>query len=190
MTEDRELSFYEKLFMLGHDIELTRTVEGDQDPDDLSVPGHVTQRIVTKEPTLALAYHLLVQMRGALIQCLNQFASYAAESESQLQSAHLSLVERQQLEHKRDRDLGIAKALNTIIVETPALPDTEWQDIATAPQDGSLIRLLGKYFTGHPYIETGRWENIKWSVTSSVNGPPTHWKPMDRLPQGYLDAHP
>ena len=181
-----DLSFYEKLFMLGHDIELTRTVEDDQDPEDLSVPGYVSQRIITKEPTLALAYHLLVQMRGALIQCMNQFMWYGNESDQQLQTAHLSLVERQDLEGKRNRDLGIAKALNAIITDTPSMPDSEWQDIATAPQDGRPVRLLGKYFNGRPYIETGRWDNIKWSVESTtVNGPPTHWKPLDRLPKDY-----
>jgi len=191
MDDKHELSFYEKLFMLGHDIELTRTVDGDADPDDLSIPGFVTQRIVTKEPTLAMAYHMLINMRGALIECRGQFLRYSNEYQSQLDSAHLTMVERQGLEYKRDRDLGIAEALNSLTQETPSAPDTEWQDIVTAPQDGSMIRLLGRLEHGPCYVETGRWENIQWSVVARRGYlPPTHWKPMDRLPQGYLDAHP
>ena len=185
-TTKTDLSFYEKLFMLGHDVELTNIVEGDEDPEDLAVPGYVTQRVVTKEPTLALAYHLLVQMRGALIQCMNQFMWYGNESDQQLQTAHLSLVERQDLERKRDRDLGISRSLNALISDTPVMPDSEWRPISTAPQDGSYIRLLGRRSDGRPFVETGRWTNICWSV-QNLNQLEivTHWKPLDRLPKDY-----
>jgi len=180
-----ELGFYEKLFMLGHDIELTRTVEGDEDPEDLAVPGHVTQRIITKEPTLALAYHLLVQMRGALIQCVHQFQYYGGQYEGQLDGSHLSLVERQDLEYKRDRDLGIAKSLLALVDDTPRLEAHDWRAIKTAPQDGSLIRVLGRNSDGRTYVETARWSNIQWSVEAVGMPTPTHWQPLERLPEGY-----
>jgi len=184
---DAPLNLYERLALRAFDIEMTRTVEDGQDPDDLSIPGTVFTRMVPKDVDLAEAYDLLKRMRQALILCERQFRFYGDEHASKLDGAtHLSLVERRELEADRDRDLGIARVLGHLIADSPQPQATGWQEISTAPQDGSSIRVLGKTDAGKTYVETAHWWNIRWSI-ENVTGfrAPTHWAPLERLPEGY-----
>ena len=169
-------SLYERLFMRAYTVTLTRTGEEER----------ITQKITVADQDVADAYRLLLLMRSALIQCENQFRYYGQGHEGALNSQHLSLVEKRDLETKRDRDLGIAGILHNLVADTPQVPADDWLSINTAPQDGRLIRVLGKRKDGQPYVETTRWANVCWSVENIPQyGPCTHWQPLEQLPEGY-----
>jgi hypothetical protein len=138
-----------------------------------------------RDSDIAEAYRLLIEMRNALALCERQFRHNGEGLKGQL-GGHLSLVERQKLEGEIERNLGIADVLAQLIRTSPELPAQEWRDIKTAPQDGSHIRVLGRRDDGSVYQETTRWWNIRWAVELMHGyGKPTHWLPMEGLPEGY-----
>lgn len=49
-----------------------------------------------------------------------------------------------------------------------------WQPIATAPKDGTLLRMFNKH---NELCDTGRWSGGEWT-TLHGNGEMTHWKPV------------
>lgn len=76
----------------------------------------------------------------------------------------------------------------------------EWQPIATAPKDGSIV-LLGR-FTGDPkarkegYISTDWWHNAAagdgftgFGNFNTTHWPPTHWLPLPDPPNGAVNIH-
>jgi hypothetical protein len=63
-----------------------------------------------------------------------------------------------------------------------------WEDIETAPKDGSLILLYGGFFSaGKPSVRIGRWTGVRqptWRDEALGNYPrePTHWMPLPLPP--------
>ena len=167
---DKPLNLYEKLHILAYE-----THEDD---------GGTASNIV-RDPDMALVYHTMIRMRWAMVMCRNQFDTYVMIDEDHLGDT-MTLVEQQALDERLKRHRGLVKTLDNLIRTTPELPASDWQDIATAPQNGKPVRLLGKRDDGSTYIETGAWANIQWS-TELIRGhrPPTHWMHLEQLPEGY-----
>ena len=175
-------SFYVRLFSRAYDIEMTQEID-----DDTGRITSTRSRLHVKDEDLAQAYRLLILMRKTLGHCANQFKRYGESEHHQLDTATLTLVERDQLADKIDRNLGIAGIIERLLDGTPELPANDWKPISTAPQDGRPIRLLGKREDGSTYIETGAWANIAWSVEHGAKGTqaPTHWMELEALPEDY-----
>lgn len=64
---------------------------------------------------------------------------------------------------------------------------TDWQDISTAPKDGTLVLLA--YSTGPDPFNWGMaTARYRWSGWHTVNGnprsfEPTHWQPLPEPPE-------
>lgn len=166
---DKPLNLYEKLHMLAYEV--------------AEVAGGESIAVV-RDPDMVQVYHTLIRMRWALLTCRDQFTTYLNIDEDHREDS-MTLVERQGLNERIERHTHLVKTLNGLIKSIPELPGA-WLDIATAPQTGKPIRLLGKRSDGTTYIETGRWENILWS-TQRISGyeKPTHWMALEALPEGY-----
>ena len=53
-------------------------------------------------------------------------------------------------------------------------PERQWRPIATAPKDGTVIRVReGEWAPCHVYWSHGRWEGIEYAFTRR----PTEWMP-------------
>lgn len=175
-----EMNLYERLFMRAYDIEMV------QEMDEHDQVTAMRSRLVPKDDDLVQAYRLLIEMRKTLDLCARQFRTYGRTEQHRRATEHLSLVENIKLRESEDRNLGIAAIVENMLADAPQLPAGGWQPISTAPQDGSPIRLLGRMEGGQPYVETGRWANIVWSVQSKPGyGPPTHWMMLEALPETF-----
>jgi hypothetical protein len=177
---DKGENFYVRLFTRAYDIEMTTQEIGE------GLVTNIRTRRVVKDDDLAQAYELLVLMRKTLGHCANQFKAYGTVEKHRIETEHLTLVEKQDLQANMERNLGIAGIIESVLADTPEPSAHDWKPIATAPQSGRPIRLLGKREDGSTYIETGRWANIVWSVVL-LKGlqAPTHWAELEALPEGY-----
>ena len=177
---DKGEDFYLRLFGRAYDIEMTK------EEDDQGVVTSLRTRRIEKDADLALAYDLLVLMRKTLGYCADQFKAYGMVEKHRIEHEHLTLVEKQDLVANMERNLGISGVIERVLTEAPKSTVTDWKPIATAPQSGRPIRLLGKREDGSTYIETGRWANIVWSVEQQKGfQAPTHWTELEALPEGY-----
>lgn len=93
-----------------------------------------------------------------------------------------------------DAMLVTAEELLDILADELAVRDAPprgapegWQDIATAPKDGSRINLIGQH------VGTGKWcrDDAEWDLEEGSSWPemwrwsnvaPSHWKPLDPPP--------
>lgn len=57
---------------------------------------------------------------------------------------------------------------------------SDWQDISTAPKDGTFILVWAM-----PYVEMAHWRG-RWRIGNDVTGTklfPTHWMPLPPAPE-------
>lgn len=70
-------------------------------------------------------------------------------------------------------------------------PKTEWQDISTAPKDGTEVLVCGSkrlpYAVAHYDRRDGLWYLETCSDTVSIYSP-THWQPLPPLPEPPAEA--
>jgi len=72
-------------------------------------------------------------------------------------------------------------------VASASVPASAWQDIATAPKDGTEVLITG--FIWNDPVQ-GRWQQVaawngyEWATEQAPLHPPTHWKPLDAPPEG------
>lgn len=69
---------------------------------------------------------------------------------------------------------------------------SEWQDIKTAPRDGTAVLLyVPGWSHGDPLMTTASWYGDEWcllmvggyAVDSDVYPDPTHWQPLPAPPE-------
>ncbi len=66
---------------------------------------------------------------------------------------------------------------------------SEWQPIETAPKDGSVILLWGRYWSDSqgwfPAPLQGQWNRDRWEAVwrYSFGVRPTHWMPLPEPPK-------
>src|SRR5262245_43392888 len=133
MAED--LGLYERLFMRAYDLQW----------------GEDGTKLIVQDADIEHAYKLLITMRNTLRLCAEQFTRYGDDEKAQLDSSHLSLVETMRLTENMNRNHGIAGLLKQLLETSPKPTSVGWKDIATAPQNGRRIRLLGRTENGAVY---------------------------------------
>ncbi|WP_291536237.1 hypothetical protein [Brevundimonas sp.] len=94
----------------------------------------------------------------------------------------------------------LALTLNNLLAAAPAspLPGGGWQDISTAPKDGTLVLTWGylhddggpydtdgRSFTGEtPSVQISGMTDFGWSCPLLGGHHPTHWMPLPAAPTG------
>lgn len=63
----------------------------------------------------------------------------------------------------------------------------EWQDISTAPKDGTFVKLYWKdmSISMYPAVGFNHGDEYGWEIVSNLDygqAFPTHWMPLDNLP--------
>lgn len=148
--------------------------------------GIVSMVKTIKDPDLDVLYQALQRSARALEVAREIFTEYGRAARAELETL-LTLVERQQVEAKAERNEVLAQMMRGVLLgrHNGIAGRRVWHSIPSAPQQQEL-RLLGKRDDGTIYIQTGRWENTQWSV-EAIPGfrAPTHWALMEELPQEY-----
>lgn len=78
-------------------------------------------------------------------------------------------------------------AKRTITKALASVPDRQWQDIETAPKDGTRILAIWRYRPEDPHAGSASHEVVRWcgwwdSSDGLTRPEPTHWMPLPPPP--------